>query len=82
MERIEERKVFLAEEESKCRMLVLSAQAKKEEVLIEKESVLVQQEQTLLKRKEMEYKVDMALNRKRLIDAGVDIDEIETLFPL
>ncbi|KAG3099106.1 hypothetical protein PI124_g21752 [Phytophthora idaei] len=61
--RLEERRVACAEEETKCRVLLLQAQAKKEQAQAQREEMLI--------------KVELARNRKRLRDEGIPECEIE-----
>ncbi|RLN51392.1 hypothetical protein BBJ29_000658 [Phytophthora kernoviae] len=65
---LEERRVVSFEQEARCRMQLLQAQAQKETVQAQREQVLL--------------KLDVATSRKRLRDGGVPEMEIDELFPI
>lgn len=66
-QRLETRHLACTEEESKCRVQFLRAQAKREEALARKE--------------EIQLKVELARSLKRLRDEGVPQTEIDMLLP-
>ncbi|DBA01503.1 TPA: hypothetical protein N0F65_004853 [Lagenidium giganteum] len=65
---LEERRVLCNEEESRCRVQLLAAQARREKVST--------------KREEMQMRIDLARGRKRLRDEGVDQAEIDKILPI
>ncbi|RLN98641.1 hypothetical protein BBJ28_00024467 [Nothophytophthora sp. Chile5] len=71
----EERRISCAEQETRCRVVLLQAQANREQAAAEREQELAKQEKQVTK-------MELARNRNRLREEGVPEHELNLLLPL
>jgi hypothetical protein len=79
---MEERRLAFAEEESRCRIILLHAQANKESIQAKREQVEMEKGTIQAERERLQYKLELARSRKRLRDEGIPEVEINELLPL